>query len=274
MTTPQKPILVLTGTGKAGRHTVAHLRHRGYEVRVGSRKAAIPFHWDDPASWEKSLQGVDTVFAAIPDFHVPIRNFIELAESSGVHRIVGLAGRGGREMVGAPFNEVTTSLEDSTVDWTLLEPTNFNENFSEGVHLEEVLNGQISLPMGDTTDPYIAVDDVGAVAAEVLTQPGHAGKVYELTGPQALTFDQVCQILSQQIGSTVRFVDLDPSDFAVSVKADPQLQDIADFMIQMYEILRSGTYSEPTDNVEKILGREPLEFSEWARRAFTTGAWS
>src|SRR5882672_1366965 len=194
----RKPILVLGGTGKSGSRVATQLRQRDVPVRVASRSAEHPFDWQSQDTWAPALDGVDAVYL-VPLNGTPFTSpFVERAVDAGVRRIVYLSARG----VNIPGyfgenNPWTVSHLDgeravraSGIDWTILRPGWFAQNFSEGMFLEPVLAGELRLPAGDGACSFIDTEDVAAVAVAALLEDGHAGMTYELSGPAALSFHE------------------------------------------------------------------------------------
>ena len=181
--------LVLGGTGKTGRRVVHRLQTRGVPVRVGSRSGSPRFDWEVPNTWPAVLRGASTVYVTYqPDVAMAgaadaIQSFTDLAVSSGVRRLVLLSGRGESEAVRC--EEV---VKHSGVEWTVVRASWFNQNFSESFLLESILHGEVALPIGNVGEPFVDADDIADVAVAALTEEGHAGRTYEVTGPRLLTF--------------------------------------------------------------------------------------
>jgi uncharacterized protein YbjT (DUF2867 family) len=183
-TTHQHLTLVTGGTVKTGSRVAARLQQAGHPVRIGSRTADIPFDWEDRETWTPALTGVDAVYVAFqPDLAVPgapetIRAFAAAAEATGVRKLVLLSGRGESEA-----EECEQIIQGSGLDWTIVRCSFFAQNFSEGAFIDYVLAGEVALPNGDVPEPFVHADDIADVAVVALTEDGHNGEVYELTGP-------------------------------------------------------------------------------------------
>ncbi|HXV92665.1 MAG TPA: NmrA family transcriptional regulator, partial [Pseudonocardia sp.] len=179
--------LVTGGTGKTGRRVAQRLRDRGIAVRLGSRAGQPPFDWDDRATWGPALAGVDAVYLAYaPDLAVPgaaetVGAFAGQAVESGARRIVLLSGRGEPEAQQAE-KAVTAAAPGATV----LRCSFFAQNFSESFLAGPVRAGEVMLPVDTVPEPFVDADDIADVAAAALTEDGHVGEVYELTGPRLL----------------------------------------------------------------------------------------
>src|SRR3954471_1595730 len=203
-------ILVLGGTGKTGRRIVGRLRALDVPVRVGSR--ALPFDWYRASTWDRALDDVSAVYVSFyPDLAIEgapelVGAFARLAASRGVERLVLLSGRGEPEA-----QRAEQELIAAGTGWTVVRCSWFAQNFSEAFMLDGVLAGELALPAGDVPEPFVDVEDIADVAVAALTRHGHDGRVYELTGPRALTFAEVAAEISAATGKLVRFVGV-PAD--------------------------------------------------------------
>jgi uncharacterized protein YbjT (DUF2867 family) len=190
-------VLVLGGTGKTGRRIVERLAARGIPTRVGARSGEPPFDWDDRDTWAPALQGVGSVYVshyldALPGAAEVMGSFAELAVANGIPRLVHLSGRGETE---AELAE--QAVRDSGAEVTTLRSTWFSQNFSETYFLDGLLAGVLALPTGNTPEPFVDADDIADVAVAALTEDGHAGETYELTGPRLLTFTDAVEQIAQ-----------------------------------------------------------------------------
>ncbi len=182
-------VLVLGGTGKTGRRIVERLSEQGVPVRVGSPRGEPPFDWEDSSTWPAVLEGVDAAYIAYyPDLAVPgsahtVGALAALAAPRGVRRLVLLSGRGEEEA-----QRTEQLVRDAGTEWTILRSSWMYQNFSEGYLVDSVVSSEISLPVDQTPEPFVDADDIADVAVAALTEPRHAGQLYELTGPRLLTF--------------------------------------------------------------------------------------
>jgi uncharacterized protein YbjT (DUF2867 family) len=271
----QKTTLVLGGTGKTGRRVAERLTAAGLRPRIGSRSSEPPFDWEDRATWALALKDVDAVYLAYqPDLAFPgavtaVRSFTALAVESGVRQLVLLSGRGEEE---AGINEQT--VRDSGADWTILRSSWFCQNFSEDYLLESVLGGEVALPVGDVPEPFVDVEDVADVAVAALTEDGHAGRVYELTGARLVTFADAVAEIAQASGRPVRLT-LVPTDAYVSAMAEQGVpDDVVSLLQYLFGEVLDGRNAHLTDGVQQALGREPRDFADYARNAAATGVWA
>ena len=207
--------LVLGGTGKTGRRVAERLWARGLPVLIGSRSGTPPFDWEDRTTWAPALRGARAAYVSYyPDLAAPgapevVGALAAEAAAAGVERLVLLSGRGEEE---AQRSEVTAGEAD--VDLTVVRASWFAQNFSEGYLLEPVLAGEVALPVGDVPEPFIDVDDIADVAVAALTEDGHAGRLYEVTGPRALTFAEAVGEIGRATGRAIRHVQIPLDAFA------------------------------------------------------------
>ena len=184
--------LVVGGTGKTGHRVVERLQARGVKTRIASRSSNPSFDWSDPSNWDTVLEGVSAAYITYaPDLAIPgatnaIRSFVDKAVVHGVKRLVLLSGRGEEEA-----QACERIIQKADVEWTVVRASWFMQNFSEGEFLDMVLDGAITLPAADVAEPFIDVNDIADVAVAALTEEGHAGEIYEVTGPRTLTFTEL-----------------------------------------------------------------------------------
>ncbi len=281
MTTSKPPtdmagrVLVLGGTGKTGRRVAAGLEARGIAVRIGSRGATPPFDWEDEAGWDACLQDVEAVYITYaPDLAMPgatdaIRAFVERARQRGVRRLVLLSGRGEPEA-----QACERIVQESGLEWTIVRASWFFQNFSEGAFNEMVLDGRITLPAGDTPEPFVDVDDIADVAIAALSEPGHAGEVYEVTGPRLMTFTDVAADLSDATGRTIEFEEVPHEAFLDAARESGAPRDVVWMLDYLFSTVLDGRNAHLTDGVQRALGREPRDLADYARGVVAAGGWA
>jgi uncharacterized protein YbjT (DUF2867 family) len=269
-----KEILVLGGSGKTGRRIVERLQARHIPVRVGSRTAEPPFNWEDPSTWAPALLGATSAYISFfPDLAAPgapeaIAAFTAQALDCGTRRLVLLSGRGEEEA-----QRAEQILQDSGADWTIVRCSWFMQNFSESFFLESVLAGEVALPVGDIPEPFVDAEDIADVAVAALTEDGHVGQLYELTGPRMLTFRQAIAEIGQAAGRELHFKTVSMEAFAQALTEQGNPADIVDFLSYLFSEVLDGRNAQLTDGVERALGRKPRDFAEFARQTASTGVW-
>ncbi len=267
--------LVLGGTGKTGRRIVAGLEAKGVPVRVGSRSASPSFDWNNEAGWDACLQDVTAVYVNYaPDLAVPgatdaIQAFVDRAKRHGVERLVLLSGRGEEEA-----QACERIVQDSGLEWTVVRASWFYQNFSEGAFVDMIRSGQITLPVGETMEPFVDVDDIAEVAVAALTEPGHAGEVYEVTGPRLMSFTEVASELSAATEREIHYVQIPHEAFVDGVRDSGAPKEVVWMMDYLFSTVLDGRNAHLTDGIQRALGRPPKDFADYAREASSTGVWN
>jgi uncharacterized protein YbjT (DUF2867 family) len=164
-------------------------------------------------------------------------------------------------------------VEASGVPWTVVRCAWFAQNFSEGYLLDAVLEGVVAFPGGDIAEPFVDLDDVAAVAVAALTEPGHAGRLYEVTGPEPLTWDDVATEITAATGREVRYQPVAVDDYAAAMREQGYPEDVVAMMTELCTLL-DGRNAHVTDGIRQALGRPPRTFGEFARTAAAGGAWT
>jgi uncharacterized protein YbjT (DUF2867 family) len=271
--------LVLGGTGKTGRRVAARLQARGLPVRIGSRSGEPPFDWEKPETWASALDGVSAAYVSYyPDVAIPgapeaVRAFTELAVQSGTRRLVLLSGRGEEEAQRAEL-AVREVGDMAGVEWTIVRCAWFMQNFDEYFLLEPILSGEVALPAGNVPEPFVDADDIADVAVAALTEGGHAGEIYELTSPRLLTFEEAVGEIAKATGREIRFVPVSLEEFEAVLAGEQVPAEIASFLTYLFGEVLDGRNAYLTDGVRRALGREPKDFTDYARDAAATGVWS
>ena len=266
------PILIVGGAGKTGARVNALLRASGVPTRPVSRSTPVPFDWTRPETWPAALAGVSMAYVTYqPDLSVEgasgaIAEVGRLARANGLERVVLLSGRG---EPGAQRAEA--ALQQSGVPWTIVRASWFDQNFSEGYLLDGVLAGEIALPAGAVPEPFVDADDIAEVAVAALTDRRHAGKVYEVTGPRALTFAQAVAEIAAA-GRPVRYRQIGSEEFVGGMRPHVPEEYIA-LLLELFSVVLDGRNSDVAHGVEQALGRPARDFADYARRTAATGVW-
>ncbi|MEM7472205.1 MAG: NmrA family NAD(P)-binding protein [Pseudomonadota bacterium] len=269
-----QPILIVGATGKTGSRVAARLEDKGIAVRRGSRRSAVPFDWEAPATWAPALRGVAKAYVTyFPDLAFPgaldkLEAFTKVAAASGLQHIVLLSGRGehharlGEEVVRA-----------SGIPYTIVRAAWFAQNFSEGYLRDPILAGVLPMPGGDIAEPIIDIDDIADVAVAALTEDGHQGALYEVTGPRLMTFSEMADVLSSATGQPVRHIPITFEEFHANV-AQAGGAFVADVFTAIASETLDGRNAQTADGVERALGRKPRDFADFASAAALSGVWN
>lgn len=268
-------ILVLGSTGKTGRRVVERLTALGLPVRHGSRSATPPFDWESPSTWAPVLEGVRAVYVSYyPDLSgagaaEAIQSFTDLAVKSGVRRLVLLSGRGEPEA-----QRCEEIVSKSGVEWTLLRASWFAQNFSEAHFLDPLREGELALPVANIGEPFVDADDIADVAVAALTQDGHAGKFYELTGPRLWSFAEAVAQIAQACGRPIRYTQVSMTDYAAALDEARLPTQAVDLIRYLFTEVLDGRNTSVKDGVFRALGRPPRDFGDYVRETAATGIWS
>lgn len=268
-----QPILVIGATGKTGSRVAANLEAKGFPVRRGARTSATPFDWEAPETWAPALRGVRAAYVTyFPDLAFPgavekLENLVETAKDAGVGHLVLLSGRGEHH---ARLGEEV--VRNSGVDFTIVRAAWFAQNFSEGYLRDPILAGVLPMPGGDIAEPIIDIDDIADVAVAALTEDGHRGKLYEVSGPRLLTFADMARELSDAIGRPIRHIPISFEDFHANIAASGGTF-VADVFTAIARETLDGRNAHTTDGVMQALGRPPRDFADYAAAAAKSGAW-
>lgn len=266
--------LVMAATGKTGRRVAERLESKGVPVRRGSRTGSPAFSWENRSTWSAALEGVGAVYVVYPtDIAAPgaledIRAFTEVAKQSTVQRLVLLSGRG--EEAAQASERV---IAQSGLEWTVIQAAWFHQNFDEGPFLDLVMSGAITLPVTDVLEPFVDADDVADVAVAALTEEGHDGETYELTGPRLMTFADAAAELAKATGREIHFVPITREEFLAGLEQAGMPADYAGMLGYLFEFVLDGRNAHLADGVQRALGREPRDFAVYARDAAESGAW-
>ena len=275
MTNDTKPTLVISSTGKTGSRVAERLEARGLPVRPGSRSANPPFDWEDPDTWAAALDGAGAAYVSYyPDIAIPgaveaVTAFAETALENDVRRLVLLSGRGEEEA-----QRAERAVRESGADWTIVRCSWFNQNFSEGFFAEGVAAGEVALPATSVPEPFVDVEDIADVAAKALSEDGHVGQVYELTGSRMLTFEEAVGEIAAATGREIRYLPVSIEEYAAAAREHGVPDEVIEFLRYLFGEVLDGRNASLTDGVQRALGRAPRDFSEYAREAAAAGVWN
>ena len=268
-------ILILGGTGKTGRRLAAVLRAAGERVRTAARSGAdTRFDWDDPSTHDTALDGVDRVYLVPPALRLDhasiVGAFLDRAEAAGIRHVTLLSAFGvGQAPPESPLRAVELALTGRTaLSWSVLRPTWFMQNFTEGVFVPLVERGTLTLPAGNGAEAFIDAEDIAASAAATLRNPAaHAGTEYDLTGPEALTLTAVAHLLSVGLQRPVAYAPTSVEEFTSALTCSGLPADYASLLVGLIQVIADGQGSRPTTGVADAAGRPPGTFAAFVADA-------
>ncbi|HBS05732.1 MAG TPA: nucleoside-diphosphate sugar epimerase [Leptospiraceae bacterium] len=264
-------VYVFGATGTVGQPLVEELTKQGHEVlavsrKPGPEKKGVQYVDPEPAN----MKGADAVFLLSPgglaDQYSVLKPYLDEAKKIKPGKIVAMTAFGvefAPEEV--PLRKLELEVLNSGLNATILRPNWFMQNFNSYWIQGILADGKIYFPGGDAKAGFIDARDIAACAASVLTGTDYSGEGLGLTGPQPLDHNEVAAKLSAATGKEIQYVDVDPEDFKVSLKEAGLPQDYIEVLSGIAAGLKAGQASAVTDSVQKILGRAPITFDQYAR---------
>ena len=277
-------ILITGATGTVGAATLKLLADKDAKVRAGVHSlikgerlkhpnvelCEIDFH--RPETLEAAFTGIEKVFMITPFTENSVEMGLQLLEEAkkhGVKHIVRLSALGADAepgiQLGRWHREVEKAIEESGIPYTFLRPNSFMQNFvnyqAAGINATDT----IFLPLGQGKVSYIDTRDVAEVAAAILQDTAiHAGQAYELTGPEAISVEEVAHELSRATGRKISYQDV-PEDAARQGMLEAHMPDwMTDAMLELNVLNKAGHAAHVTDEVEKLTGNRPRRFADFA----------
>lgn len=277
-------IVLITGMrGKTGRHVAKILsQQQGLAVRGAGRNIAsldapgitgVRFDWDDPQTWPAAVAGVTAIYLVKPKTADPARSVAHFLKSAKpVERIVLLSEiDAGHRDEAADERKVERLIEALPTQWTILRPNWFMQNFAEpGFFLEGLRDsGAITLPAQGQKVSFVDTRDIAEVAAAALLKPGHAGRHYTLTGPEALTFEEVTRAIGLAAGHAIRHEDPPLDDYLKALAEKGTVRKVLDYYRRIYGSIQQGRAAVVSPDVEHITGHRPRGFSDFVEENST-----
>ena len=276
-------ILVMGATGNVGSQVVKQLADTGANVRAAVRSprkaeslkservSLTEFDTDKPETIEAAFQGVDKVFLLtplVPNMVELSANLVAAAKKAGVKHIIKSSGMGAEVEPGITLTrwhrEAEKAIEASGIAFTFVRPNGFMQNYANFNGATIKTQNAFYLPVGDGKVSYIDTRDIAAVAVAALTQDGHEGKAYEVTGLEAISNQEIAEIISQVVGRKINYVDV-PEDAARSEMKQSGMPDVLiDMTMELYELYKAGYASDVTPTVEQVTGKKPISFVQFA----------
>lgn len=275
-------ILVLGATGTTGGEVARQLIAAGHRprllVRSPDKAAAFQGHaeivqgdLDDPASLDRALQGVQKVYMVSAGGHIDAleRNVVDAAKRAGVRHVVKLSvisadqpSIGFAKLHGAS----EAYLKASGLAWTMIRPGNFMTNsFNWAGSIKA--QGAFYEPLGAGRYAMVDPADIAGLAVAALTQPGHEGQAYTLTGPVSMDDHGYAAILAEVLGTPVRYVDVPPEAAREAMLGMGIPAGYVELLLELLATMKTGAFDAVvTADVERVLGRTPGTYRAWAER--------
>lgn len=267
-------ILVVGASGTVGTELVKILRSRGHDVRRASSQknlASDQAHLNllTGEGLEAAVNGVDKIFLLSPPGYANqdelLNPVIDQAAASGIKKIVLMTAMGANASSEAPLRKAELRLEKSGVPYNIIRPNWFMQNFNT-FWLHGILSaGKIFLPVEKAKGSFIDARDIAAVAAELLDSDKFDNKDFDLTGSMALDHDEVAAILSRVTGQKIIYENISSSEMRENLLSAGLPTPYTEFLLMILDFFRQGYAERTTDVVEKITGRKPRSFENYAQ---------
>jgi len=265
-------ILVTGSSGKVGRVVVEELKQVGEQVRTATRNPvgpdAVELDWNNPATFQPALAGVNRVFLMSPSSEPAPKDFLLpfLAQAADGRRKIVLMSEGTTDVdETAPMRPVETAVQSCGSPYVILRPNWFMDNFHT-YWLEPIRQaGILPLPAEDSRSAFIDARDVGAAAAAVLRTDRFDGQALNLTGPAAISCTEAAVLLSQACGRSIQYVPVDDESFMTSLLQAGLPQPVADHIATLFRITRQGGASQVTGNFQDLTGHSPRDLRQYAQ---------
>jgi len=271
-------ILVTGATGNVGRELVRVLAEAGADVRACVRDTSrdaglhdgvdlVAFDFADPETFTAALTGIDRVFFMRPPHMADasaFEPFVTAMRDAGVSQVVFLSLMGVERNPVVPHHAIEKLLRGSGLGWTFLRPGFYMQNLLT-THLRDIRErDEVFVPAGNGRTSFIDVADIAACAAVLLTEPGHTGQAYTVTGPRALTYGEVAGILTRVTGRTITYTRPSGRAFARHMAELGFDREMITVMRGIYLVAKLGMAGGVTDDLERLLGRPARTFEQFA----------
>jgi uncharacterized protein YbjT (DUF2867 family) len=275
-------ILVLNAGGNIGKELVRELHSRSADFVAGFRSAeqvsaaesggtrAVVADYSRPDTLRAALSGVKKVFFVTP----PVLNLedlegnvLEAAQAAGVEHLVKMSVWGadtGGFVFAQPHQAVENRIATSGIPYTFLRPTGFMQNML-GNAATIKSQGAFYLPAGDARVAEIDCRDIASVAAVALTEDGHTGKAYELSGPEAMTYTERAKILSEVLGKPVAYVSTPDADWKKTMLGYGLPEWQVDGILDLLRYYKTGQSERVSPAVEEVTGVKPITYRQFAQ---------
>ncbi|TDE16594.1 SDR family oxidoreductase [Dyadobacter psychrotolerans] len=280
-------ILVTGATGTMGKALVQNLLSKGLafeaavrdieraKVQLGMSDHLVYFDFEDPSSFEKATEGVDSVFLLGPPFNLEIVNllfpFIDFLKEKNIKKVVYLSALGELIMKNLPWHiAIAEKLHNDDFDYTVLKPSVFSQNFKTYAGDMIMKDNIIFVTAGEGHVGFVDADDVAEVASIVLTNDGHSGKTYALTGPEAYTFYDAAEILTEITGMPIFYPNPTDEQFIAGLTAAGIPDHMIQYMLRAYGMMANNNTDILNSVVEQITGKKPSSLKDVLIRDFAS----
>jgi uncharacterized protein YbjT (DUF2867 family) len=275
-------ILVTGGTGTSGAPVVEQLRAKGVAFRAmvrnpqkaeglrGPKIEVVAGDLAKPDSLAAALKGIERVFllsSPAPNQTELETNLVNAAKAAGVRHIVKFSAMTADPKAVSRFprshGQIEEQIRKSGLSWTFLRPTFFMQNLLGFADM--VRQGVIYQPAGKSKAAFVDTRDIAAVAVAALTEPGHEGKAYEISGPQLLSYDDIAAIFFKVVGNPVKYQDIPPAAAKQAMLAMGIGEWNVDGINELMDQMRADKYCMLSDAVQNVGHKAPTTLEQFVR---------
>ena len=266
--------IVLGANGLVGRKLLPLLRTPGVEAKSAGRSGAdICFDWSDPGTFRAALTGAQALYLVPPTMVASpapqVERLLAVAREVGVRRVVAISSLGvtfPTEPEGSGRHAFEKVVRASGIEWAVLRPSGFMQNFSEGFMLPAIRQaGVIASAAGKGAVAMVDSGDIASVAAAALTHPDLSNNTFEITGPEAIGFAQIAEMISAAAGRTIAYQPVEDQQMAQMMEAAGVPADYAALLLGDQKAIREGHAAVVTTTVHDITGQYPVQFADFVR---------
>ena len=267
-------ILVVGASGTVGGALAQQLTEQGHRVLRATSKTApaagqVHLNLTDRATIAPAFAGVDKAFLLSPPGHVNqdqlLVPLIDQARQQGLRKVVLMTAMGANADPSSPMRKAEVHLEQSGLNYNIIRPNWFMQNFNTFWLHGILAQGKIILPVGNAKGSFIDARDIAAVAASLLNRDDLNNRDFDLTGPQALSHDEVAKILAQEVGRPIVFQDITPEAMLDGLLAAQLPRPYAEFLVMILGFFKAGYVERLTDSVQLVTGKAPRSFAQYAK---------
>jgi uncharacterized protein YbjT (DUF2867 family) len=268
--------LIIGASGTVGTEIATQLAHKGHTLRKATHRSPeqadqVQLDLLSGEGIDAALAGADAAFLMAPPGHSAqdklLKPLIAAAQKHQLKKVVLMTAMGADAVEESPMRQAELALENSGLNYAIIRPNWFMQNFNT-YWLQGILEaGVIALPTGDAAGSFIDARDIGAVAATLLDSNDEAllNQAYNLTGAESLTHDEVAAILTRVTGKVIRYEDTAPAKVKTNLLAAGLPEDYADFMLMILDAFKQGYSAATTPAVQAITGKAPIAFETYAK---------
>lgn len=265
-------VLVLGASGHVGQPLVAELLAKGEQVKAASRSGqafgaaeGVVFDFADPTTFDAAFDGVDCAYVMLPGGYVESKALLEPVIQAAAERNVkvvfqSVLGVDADDSI--PYRQVEIALENSGVPYVILRPNWFADNFHT-YWKAGIDQGVIGVPAGEGKSSFIDVRDIASSAAAALTTNRFDNQAFNLTGPEALSYAQAAQKISEALGKPVAYQAMEEGAFCDLLKSVGVPADYAEFLTSIFYPVREGWTAGVSDAVVTLTGKAPRSLDEY-----------